>query len=196
MDLCAGSGGKTLALAAQMENTGQLYAYDADRLRLRPIFERLKRAGVRNAQILPAGDKGALTPLAGKMDLVVIDAPCTGSGVWRRRPDAKWRLKPEMLDARLAEQRTVLDLGAPLVRPGGRLAYITCSILSLENRDQIDDFLKRFPEFKLVAWPELWREALRAEPPPSADGDSETLLMTPLSHGTDGFFVAVLERSL
>ncbi len=196
MDLCAGSGGKTLALAAQMENTGQLYAYDADRLRLRPIFERLKRAGVRNAQILPAGDEGSLTPLAGKMDLVVIDAPCTGSGVWRRRPDAKWRLKPEMLEARLAEQRMVLDLGAPLVRPGGRLAFLTCSILSLENRDQVDDFLKRFPEFKLVAWPELWREALGTEPPPSADGSSETLLMTPLSHGTDGFFVAVLERSV
>ena len=92
IDLCAGSGGKTLALAALMENTGQLYAYDSDRLRLRPIFERLKRAGVRNAQVLAAGDRQALAKLAGKMDLVLIDAPCTGSGVWRRRPDAKWRL--------------------------------------------------------------------------------------------------------
>lgn len=196
IDLCAGSGGKTLALAAQMQNTGQLYAYDADRFRLRPIFERLKRAGVRNVQVLEAGEEGALAPLIGKMDLVVIDAPCTGSGVWRRRPDAKWRLKPEMLEARLAEQRVVLDQGAGLVKPGGRLAYITCSILPPENRGQVDDFLQRHPEFSLVAWPGLWREALGTEPPASADGSAETLLMTPFSHGTDGFFVAVMERAL
>ena len=94
IDLCAGAGGKTLALAALMGNTGQLYAYDSDRMRLRPIFERLKRAGVRNVQVLPAGDGEALAKLDGRMDLVLIDAPCTGSGVWRRRPDAKWRLSP------------------------------------------------------------------------------------------------------
>src|SRR5439155_5265832 len=104
LDICAGAGGKTLAFAAAMRNTGQLYAYDSDRLRLRPIFERLKRAGVRNAQVLPAGDAEALGKLEGKIDLVLIDAPCTGSGVWRRRPDAKWRLSPQMLEARLAEQ--------------------------------------------------------------------------------------------
>ena len=104
LDLCAGAGGKTLGLAAIMENTGQLYAYDADRMRLRPIFERLKRAGVRNAQVLDPGDTEVLAGLEGKMDRVVVDAPCTGSGVWRRRPDAKWRLSPQMLEARLAEQ--------------------------------------------------------------------------------------------
>ena len=131
IDLCAGAGGKTLGLAALMENTGQLYAYDADPLRLRPIFERLKRAGVRNVQVLPPGEREALAKLAGKMDLVLIDAPCTGSGVWRRRPDAKWRLSPGMLEARLAEQRAVLDEGAGLVKPGGRLAYITCSVLAV-----------------------------------------------------------------
>ena len=196
IDFCAGSGGKTLALAALMENTGQLYAYDADRLRLRPIFERLKRAGVRNAQVLPAGDREALEKLDGRMDLVLIDAPCTGSGVWRRRPDAKWRLSPQMLEARLAEQRAVLDEGAQLVKPGGRLAYITCSVLPSENRDQVDAFLGRHQEFKLIPWPELWEQALPgAAPPPSADGSAETLQMTPLSHGTDGFFVAVLQRS-
>ena len=119
IDLCAGAGGKTLALAALMENSGQLYAYDSDRMRLRPIFERLKRAGVRNVQVLPAGDREALAKLDGRMDLVLIDAPCTGSGVWRRRPDAKWRLSPQMLEARLAEQREVLDEGAALVKPGG-----------------------------------------------------------------------------
>lgn len=197
IDLCAGSGGKTLALAALMENSGQLYAYDADRLRLRPIFERLKRAGVRNAQVLAAGDRQALAKLEGRMDLVLIDAPCTGSGVWRRRPDAKWRLSPQMLEARLAEQRVVLDEGAALVKPGGRLAYITCSVLPSENRDQVDAFLARHPEFKLIPWPELWEKASPGAPAvPSADGSAETLQMTPLSHGTDGFFVAMLQRSV
>jgi 16S rRNA (cytosine967-C5)-methyltransferase len=194
IDLCAGAGGKTLALAAAMENTGQLYAYDSDRLRLRPIFERLKRAGARNVQVLPGGDEAAVAALHGKMDLVLIDAPCTGSGVWRRRPDAKWRLKPEMLETRLAEQRAVLDQGASLVKPGGRLAYITCSILPPENREQVEAFLGRHPDFRIVPWPELWQSAIGSEAPASADGSSDTLLMTPRSHGTDGFFVAVLER--
>ncbi len=196
IDLCAGAGGKTLGLAALMENTGQLYAYDSDRMRLRPIFERLKRAGVRNVQVLPAGDAEALAKLEGKMDVVLIDAPCTGSGVWRRRPDAKWRLSTQMLEARLAEQRVVLDDGAKLVKPGGRLAYVTCSVLPSENRDQIDAFLARQPGFKLMPWPELWAQALPGVTPiPSADGSAETILMTPLRHGTDGFFVAVLERA-
>src|SRR4029078_855666 len=132
IDLCAGAGGKTLGLAAAMENTGQLYAYDTDRMRLRPIFERLKRAGVRNVQVLAAGDTEALAKLTGKMDRVLIDAPCTGSGVWRRRPEAKWRVTPRMLEARLAEQRAVLDEGAALAKPGGRLIYITCSVLPPE----------------------------------------------------------------
>ncbi|HEX2448095.1 MAG TPA: RsmB/NOP family class I SAM-dependent RNA methyltransferase [Methyloceanibacter sp.] len=196
IDLCAGAGGKTLALAALMENSGQLYAYDTDRMRLRPIFERLKRAGVRNVQVLPAGDQDALAKLQGKMDLVLIDAPCTGSGVWRRRPDAKWRLSLQMLEARISEQKTVLDEGAGLVKPGGRLAYITCSVLPSENRDQVDAFLARHSEFKLMPWRELWEKALPGSPSlPSADGSTETLQMTPLSHGTDGFFVAVMQHS-
>ena len=195
IDLCAGAGGKTLGLSALMRNTGQLYAYDADRLRLRPIFERLKRAGVRNAQVVPAGDAEALAKLQGKMDLVLIDAPCTGSGVWRRRPDAKWRLSPQMLEARLAEQQAVLEEGAALVKPGGRLAYITCSVLPSENRDQVAAFLTRHPEFKLVPWRQLWEQALPTPSLASADGSEDTLLMTPLSDGTDGFFVAVVERS-
>jgi 16S rRNA (cytosine967-C5)-methyltransferase len=195
IDLCAGAGGKTLALAALMQNTGQLYAYDADRMRLRPIFERLKRAGVRNAQVLQAGDTEALAALAGKMDRVVIDAPCTGSGVWRRRPDAKWRLSPQMLEARQMEQRAVLDEGAALVKPGGRLAYITCSVLSSENRDQVDAFLARHPDFRLMPWRPLWEASLPDMPlPDSADGSTETLQLTPSRHGTDGFFVGVLQR--
>ena len=194
LDLCAGAGGKTLALAASLGNTGQIYAYDADRMRLRPIFERLKRAGARNVQVLPPGDPAALSSLEGKMDRVLIDAPCTGSGVWRRRPDAKWRLSPEMLAARVAEQVAVLDQGASLVKPGGHLAYITCSVLPPENRDQVDAFLARHPEFGLVPWKEAWTAALNTEPPPSADGSPETLLMTPRTFGTDGFFVAILKH--
>ena len=195
LDLCAGAGGKTLGLAAIMENTGQLYAYDADRMRLRPIFERLKRAGVRNVQVLEPGDTNALAALEGKMDKVIVDAPCTGSGVWRRRPDAKWRLSPQMLEARLAEQHAVLDQAGRLVKPGGRLAYVTCSVLSPENGDQVEGFLSRFPHYSIVPWPDLWKAAsLSAAPPQSADGSAETLLMTPRSFGSDGFFVAVLER--
>jgi 16S rRNA (cytosine967-C5)-methyltransferase len=196
IDLCAGAGGKTLGLAALMENTGQLYAYDADAFRLRPIFERLKRAGVRNVQVLRPGDREALTKLADKMDLVLIDAPCSGSGVWRRRPDAKWRLSPAMLEARRGEQKAVLEEGAGLVKPGGRLAYVTCSVLPSENRDQVDSFLAGHRQFKLIAWPELWQRSLAAKTPvPSADRSEETLLLTPRDHGTDGFFVAVMQRS-
>jgi 16S rRNA (cytosine967-C5)-methyltransferase len=195
LDLCAGAGGKTLALAAAMENTGQIYAYDADRMRLRPIFERLKRAGVRNVQVLDPGNTEALAELEGKMDRVIVDAPCTGSGVWRRRPDAKWRLSPQMLEARLAEQRAVLDQAARLVKPGGRLLYITCSLLPPENRDQVDAFLSRHPEFGIVPWAPLSEQAaFSAASPQSADGSAETLLMTPRSFGTDGFFVSMLQR--
>jgi 16S rRNA (cytosine967-C5)-methyltransferase len=150
---------------------------------------------VRNVQVLDPGNTEALADLEGKMDRVIVDAPCTGSGVWRRRPDAKWRLSPQMLEARLAEQRAVLDQAARLVKPGGRLAYITCSVLPPENRGQVDAFIARFPEFGIVPWPELWEQAaFSAAPPQSADGSAETLLMTPRSCGTDGFYVAVLQR--
>ncbi len=116
LDLCAGAGGKTLALAAGMQNTGQIYAYDADKKQLRPIFERLKRAGVRNVQVLDAGDEAALAALGPRFDLVLVDAPCTGSGTWRRKPDAKWRVKPANIPERQAEQQRVLDLGASLTQ--------------------------------------------------------------------------------
>ena len=178
-----------------MENTGQLYAYDADRMRLRPIFERLKRAGVRNVQVLDPGNTEALADLEGKMDRVIVDAPCTGSGVWRRRPDAKWRLSPQMLEARLAEQRAVLDQAARLVKPGGRLAYITCSVLPSENRDQVDALSPGFPNS--ASCPGLGcgsrrRSLLHRRNRPT--GPAETLLMTPRSFGTDGFFLSMLQR--
>lgn len=193
-DICAGAGGKTLALAAAMKNRGQIHAYDADKHRLRPIIDRLKRAGVRNCQVLAAGDEAPLDLLQGRLDRVVVDSPCTGTGVWRRRPDAKWRLTQQNLDDRKAEQIAVLDLAAPLVKPGGRLVYITCSVLAEENRDQVGAFLARHQGFTLVPAGEVWREVFAGDPPVSADGSDDTLLLTPASHGTDGFFVAVLRR--
>jgi 16S rRNA (cytosine967-C5)-methyltransferase len=195
-DICAGAGGKTLAMAAQMQNTGQIYAYDADPVRFRPIFERLKRAGARNVQTLPPGQDGALDALEGRMDLVLIDAPCSGTGVWRRRPDAKWRLTPAQLAARLSTQRGLLLRAAPLVKPGGTLAYVTCSLLPEENCRQIETFLESHPEFVALdldpcAASALSRPLQRRLPP-----QSPGLLLTPAQHGTDGFYIALLRRAL
>jgi 16S rRNA (cytosine967-C5)-methyltransferase len=194
LDLCAGAGGKTLALAALMQNTGQLYAYDADRNQLKPIFDRIKRAGVRNAQVLRAGDDVAVDALGPRFDVVMADAPCTGTGTWRRRPDAKWRVKPDALKARMAEQQSVLKRAATLVKPGGRLVYVTCSILPEENTGQIARFIEENPDFSSVHIAGNWSAAFSSEAPTSADGRSDSLLLTPQQHGTDGFFIAVLVR--
>jgi len=150
LDLCAGAGGKTLALGAAMQNTGQIYAYDDDKHRLKPIFDRIRRAGVRNVQILKAGDEKALDALAGKFDCVLVDAPCTGAGTWRRRPDAKWRLRAHALGERLKDQQAVLARAVKMVRPGGRLVYSTCSIEGEED-DQVAAHLTRVnPKMRLV----------------------------------------------
>jgi len=194
LDICAGAGGKSLAFAASMRNTGQVYAYDDDPARLRPIFERLKRAGARNVQVLPAGDAAALQALGPRFDLVFIDAPCTGTGAWRRRPDAKWRLKPANLAQRQEEQRSILGLAAPLVKPGGRLLYVTCSVLPEENDDQLAWFLANHSAFAALPWREAWA-GVGVGPPASAAGSEEALLLTPARHGTDGFFVAALSRA-
>jgi 16S rRNA (cytosine967-C5)-methyltransferase len=193
-DICAGSGGKTLALAAMMANKGQLHAHDSDRHRLRPIFERLQRAGARNVQVIPADEAARLDALAGRMDCVVVDAPCSGSGAWRRKPDAKWRLTQRQLDQRLEDQRSVLARGAALLRPGGRLVYITCSVLPEENDDQVAAFLEREPAFEVVPYGEQWRAAIGSAAPESANGRDDSLLLTPARHDTDGFFIAVMRR--
>lgn len=195
LDLCAGAGGKTLALSAAMQNTGQIYAYDDDKHRLKPIFARVKRAGVRNVQILRAGDEAALDTLGAKFDCVLADAPCTGAGTWRRRPDAKWRLRPHALSERIKDQQAVLARAVKMVRPGGRLVYVTCSILPEENGDQIAACLAANSDFHAVPTAEAWRAALPGDPPQSADGSADHLVLTPALHGTDGFFIAVLERA-
>jgi 16S rRNA (cytosine967-C5)-methyltransferase len=198
VDLCAGAGGKTLALAAMMENSGQIYATDTDKRRLAPIHARLERAGVRNVQVrTPRGATEILDDLAGKIDLVLIDAPCTGTGSWRRNPDAKWRLRPGALEIRRRDQVAALDRAVPLLKANGRIAYVTCSVLDEENGAQIRDFLARHPDF-VVEKPEQVAAALgeRSFLFLKAALVSETgILMTPRRTGTDGFFVSVLRRS-
>lgn len=186
-DICAGAGGKTLALAALMENKGQLHAYDTDRHRLKAIFDRLKRAGTRNVQVLAAGDHGELAALQDKMDLVFVDAPCTGSGVWRRRPDAKWRLSEQALQDRKKDQAEVLDQAALLTKSGGHVVYVTCSILDDENGRQITAFLERHPDFSVAPLPASDLLALDT-------AGAGSMLLTPARHATDGFFVARLVR--
>ena len=192
-DICAGAGGKTLALAALMKNEGRLVAHDLDRFRLRPIFERLTRAGVTNCEVISAQDKGKLEA-AGPFDCVVIDAPCSGSGSWRRKPDAKWRLTKKQFDQRLKDQALVLEKGFALAKPGGTILYITCSVLPEENTEQVADFLKRHPEMEIVPYKEQWAKTIGGRAPDSADGASDTLVLTPARNDTDGFFVAVMRK--
>ncbi len=197
IDLCAGAGGKTLALAAMMENRGQIFATDLDKRRLAPIHARIERAAVRNVQVrTPRAQENLLADLEGQADLVLIDAPCTGIGTWRRNPDAKWRIRPGALEIRQAEQVEVLDRAAPLVKAGGRIAYVTCSLLTEENGDQIRAFLARHSQFSVLPPAELpnalgergymFRHAVMSS--------EEGLLMTPRRTDTDGFFVCVLTR--
>ncbi len=192
-DICAGAGGKTLALAALMRNEGRLVAHDLDRFRLRPIFERLTRAGVANCEVISAQDKGKLEA-AGPFDCVVIDAPCSGSGSWRRKPDAKWRLTQKQFDQRRKDQAQVLEQGYALARPGGTILYITCSVLPEENTEQVAAFVKRHPDVSIIPYTEQWARAIGGAAPASADGREDTLVLTPARHDTDGFFVAVMRK--
>jgi 16S rRNA (cytosine967-C5)-methyltransferase len=198
IDLCAGAGGKTLAVAAMMQGKGRLIATDHDKRQLAPIHERLSRAGVHNADVrTPKGEGDTLADIRASADLVLIDAPCSGTGTWRRNPDAKWRMRPGALEVRLKDQIEVLDRASALVKPGGRIAYVTCSVLPPENSAQVQAFIARHPQFAVVP-PEqtasvLWDKAdAFAE---AALRSAEGWLMTPRRTGTDGFFVSVLRRS-
>ena len=180
-----------------MENKGQIFAYDSDLRRLAPIHERLARAGARNVQVRsPKGKQDVLSALEGKMDLVLLDAPCTGSGVWRRHPDAKWRIRPGALEIRQREQAALLDAAARFVKPGGRIAYITCSVLDAENGAQVRAFRERDPSFEIVSPSDvvkaLGEHALVFSR--AAKVSDEGIQMTPRRTGTDGFFVAVLRK--
>lgn len=197
VDLCAGAGGKTLALAAAMENHGQLFATDLDKRRLAPVHARLDRAGVRNVQVrTPRGAGDAVADLDGQIDLVFVDAPCTGTGSWRRNPDAKLRLRPGALEQRLKNQAQVLDRATQLLKPGGRIAYVTCSVIEAENGAQVRSFLTRHKGFSAVPPADMtaalgergaiFRRAIRLT--------GEGLLMTPARTDTDGFYVSILRK--
>ncbi len=193
LDYCAGGGGKTLAMAAAMNNKGQVHAYDADRKRLAPIIERLRRAGTRNVQV--HDDAAQLAGLKEKVDVVLVDAPCTGTGTWRRRPDTKWRLTQKNLDERIAQQQEALAGAARFVKPGGSLVYITCSILPEENDRQVERFCGDNPPFAATSAMETWEEIFGPEAPRPHSRNERTLTLTPASTGTDGFFLARMRRA-
>ena len=185
VDLCAGAGGKTLALAAEMRDSGRILACDTDRARLARMGPRLERAGtgIVEAQLLdPGREAEALAAWAGQADLVLVDAPCSGTGTWRRNPEARWRLTPDRLERLAALQSRLLDLGAELVRPGGLLVYAVCSLLAEEGRDQAEAL--------------AGRSSLVPEPPPIQAGRpaGPGRLLSPRRDGTDGFFVARWRR--
>jgi 16S rRNA (cytosine967-C5)-methyltransferase len=195
LDLCAGGGGKSLAMAALMNNKGQVFATDADSRRLAPIHDRLARAGVRNVQVrTPRGGKMPLDDLEGRMDLVFVDAPCTGTGTWRRNPDAKWRMRPGSLDQRRKEQIEVIDDAVRFIREEGALVYVTCSLLPSENDAQMAAMLARHAGLASIDLRET--AAFRAMPTlagavrPTTHG----LMLTPRLTGTDGFYIAAFRR--
>jgi 16S rRNA (cytosine967-C5)-methyltransferase len=196
LDLCAGAGGKTLALSAMLHNRGQIHATDNDGRRLMPIYDRLFRAGSHNVQVhAPRGQQDILAGLERHCDLVLVDAPCTGSGTWRRNPDAKWRVRPGALEERLAEQREVLERATRYVRPGGRLAYVTCSLFREENEDQVASFLEANSNYLPLDAAHLAREAGVPQLGTHASGLGAGLRLSPASTQTDGFYIAVLTKT-
>lgn len=192
LDYCAGGGGKTLAMAASMNNKGQVHAFDADRKRLAPIIERLKRAGTRNVQVHDRAE--GLERYSAKFDRVLVDAPCTGTGTWRRRPDTKWRLTQRNLEERVEQQGQALDQAKTFVRPGGELLYVTCSVLPEENERQARRFCADNPEFSIRSALERWTSVFGGDAVKPYSADGETVTLTPATTDTDGFFFCVMKR--
>ncbi len=188
-DWCAGAGGKTLAMAMTMQNKGSIVACDVSEKRLDGAVKRLRRAGVHNVErhLTLEGDKW-VKRRAQKFDRVLVDAPCTGTGTWRRNPDGRLRLTATDLAELEPKQARILDVAERLVRPGGRLVYATCSLLREENENQIEAFCARHPDFTVVPYSQAW------DLPANRPCPDPFLVLTPLQHGTDGFFTAILER--
>ncbi|WP_426957009.1 RsmB/NOP family class I SAM-dependent RNA methyltransferase [Muricoccus radiodurans] len=191
-DYCAGAAGKTLAMAAAMGNRGRIAALDVSAPRLAGAAKRLRRAGVDNAEVhlLEAGDRW-VKRRQGAFDRVLVDAPCTGTGTWRRNPDARLRTDASDLQELITKQREILDRAAPLVRSGGKLIYATCSVLPEEDEEQVNAFLARHAEFSAVPLAQAWAEASAPGTPP---GEGPFMALAPHRDGTDGFFAAVLQR--
>jgi 16S rRNA (cytosine967-C5)-methyltransferase len=193
LDLCAGAGGKSLGLASQMQNKGQVYASDSDSRRLAPIYARIERSTARNIQVRPPrGQKDQLADLVGRCDLVLVDAPCTGTGTWRRNPDAKWRMRPGALEERIKTQDRTLIEAARFVKPAGRIVYVTCSLLIEENEERIAAFLGSHPNFKSIPGEEMAEKAGLAALAGCASRFGNGLRLSPLKTQTDGFFIAAL----
>ncbi len=196
VDYCAGAGGKTLHLSALLANTGTLYAFDTSQKRLDRLRERAARAGCDNIRIqtLGVGHDGRIKRLYGKIDRVLVDAPCSGTGTLRRSPDAKWRLAEERITTLAREAREILSQAARLVRPGGRLVYATCSLLKEENEDVITDFLAEHGDYTAIDAREiLARRGIPLSPPTPDEGPG--LRLWPHRNRTDGFFAQVLQKS-
>lgn len=194
IDYCSGAGGKTLALAAAMENKGRIVACDVAEWRVDRAGPRLRRANVNNVtrRVISGETDKWIKRNAASFDRVLVDAPCSGSGTWRRNPDAKWQMTQNDLDEVTASQATILKSASRLVKPGGRMIYATCSILPEENEAQIDRFLAENPNFTALPIPEVWAEVNPTIPCPVP---GPWLRLSPLEHGTDGFFAAVLVRA-
>jgi 16S rRNA (cytosine967-C5)-methyltransferase len=190
VDFCAGAGGKTLALGALMRNTGRLYAFDVSEKRLTKLKPRLARSGLSNVHpVVIAHERDAkIKRLAGKIDRVLVDAPCSGMGTLRRNPDVKWRQQPQAIGEMQEKQASILDGASRLLRAGGRLVYATCSLLNEENDVIVEQFLANHPDFQLVPMSQVLAEQ---KIPLEMD---QYLKMLPHKHQTDGFFAAVLER--
>ena len=194
VDFCAGAGGKTLALGAMMRNTGRLYAFDVSGHRLDALKPRLARSGLSNvyaAQIAHERDE-RIKRLAGKIDRVLVDAPCSGLGTLRRNPDLKWRQSPQSVEELRAKQAAILASAARLLKPGGRLVYATCSLLATENEDVAADFTAAHPEFAPLPAAQALERARIAQAGELVQGDA--LRLWPHRHGTDGFFAVLWER--
>lgn len=194
LDYCAGGGGKSLALASEMDNEGAIHSFDIDKRRLAPTYERAARAGATIIKVVQPPAK-SLNNLRGSMDRVLVDAPCTGVGTWRRKPDAKWRLTEDALGRRMQEQVKVLDEAKHFVKPGGLLFYVTCSMLAAENEAQVYAFLERDSDFTLLSAGEVWEDRLGVDVPKPWSADGCTLTLSPASTNTDGFFFAVMEKT-
>jgi len=200
LDYCAGGGGKTLALAAALKGKGQVHAYDIDGRRLSALIPRLKRSGAHNVQLCHPDTPDMLAALRGAMDIVFVDAPCTGTGTWRRRPDSKWRVKESALARRIEEQTEILSLASAFVKSGGRLIYATCSFLMEEDEDRIAEFLANHEGFiQESAADAAIASGLLTEQGASAvrkgQGPEGGVRLTPRRAGTDGFFFAVMRRT-
>jgi 16S rRNA (cytosine967-C5)-methyltransferase len=195
VDFCAGAGGKALALGALMRSTGRVYAFDVSERRLAELKPRLARSGLSNVhpQRIASERDPRVKRLAGKIDRVLVDAPCSGLGTLRRNPDLKWRQSAEDVARMAAEQASILAAAAVLVKPGGRLVYATCSLLPEENEAVVTAFLTAHPGFRLIDAIGVLRDA-RVQLPAAAHADGY-LRLSPDTHGTDGFFAAVMERN-